>query len=669
VINKIKSVFSNTMKKDENLKNIYLAEPKLEKLENREMICKGECGISINSFIKDEQDKNKIFEEIMSLPSLYNAFFKVLLSNEDEPILLTGSSGFKSFLAKKILSQDDIISLNQESSIEQLLGSPLFLTNIEAIKFYIYYICLICQSNNYLDYIKELEKNENIVTDDLKNKINEEIKKKNNCKIIPKTFKVSLDNLTKKLYSNKTYSERGVLLDMKLEFKPGLFLSAILGGKSLILKNLSNLPTEVLERFNELFSDQHSLTIPEDIYNTFTSKNKKELSNFSENRFHKFRVIATCPTGYSSKLSEAALSRFTVIAVDEYSEKEQKFVLKENFIKNQDINDSHLQHIITFISRFNNKFHKHFSLMQIINMVKIISYIKSQDNKYNNKEEFDKMINIILQFYTKGIIEKRNAKIIDEYNNLLIDKKKYAIDYNEKNSPIKYDTIDGEKFIISKLTGFKISSHLSKNIENPEIAFIPLINEIIDILHFGIYANIPIILEGTFGQGKQTAIQYIAECLGYDIINIMISKNTKADDLLGRISITRDTDTNKIKVEYIETKLLKAIKQNNESKKSIIVIHNLNNASNAVLDKLSSIFDKEQKDILLPNGTREKKGNFHIISIFNSENDIVNREKLPSLLINNSLYDMIRKMTNQEISNIIEKKFLILIVIISHFHL
>ena len=75
----------------------------------------------------------------------------------------------------------------------------------------------------------------------------------------------------------------------------------------------------------------------------------------------------------------------------------------------------------------------------------------------------------------------------------------------------------------------------------------------------------------------------------------MISKNTKADDLLRRISIIRDKDTNKIRVEYIETKLLKTIKQNNESKKSIIVIHNLNNASNAVLDKLSSIFDKEQK--------------------------------------------------------------------------
>jgi hypothetical protein len=33
-----------------------------------------------------------------------------------------------------------------------------------------------------LDYIKELEKNENIITDDLKNKINEEVKSNYNCK-------------------------------------------------------------------------------------------------------------------------------------------------------------------------------------------------------------------------------------------------------------------------------------------------------------------------------------------------------------------------------------------------------------------------------------------------------------------------------------------------------
>jgi hypothetical protein len=40
------------------------------------MICKGQCGISINAFIKKNQNKDKILEEIISLPSLYNSFFK-----------------------------------------------------------------------------------------------------------------------------------------------------------------------------------------------------------------------------------------------------------------------------------------------------------------------------------------------------------------------------------------------------------------------------------------------------------------------------------------------------------------------------------------------------------------------------------------------------------------
>lgn len=60
--------------------------------------------------------KNKLKLDIY--PFFFHDFFKVLLSNEDELILLTVTSGFNSFLAKKILFQDDIISLNQQSSIE-----------------------------------------------------------------------------------------------------------------------------------------------------------------------------------------------------------------------------------------------------------------------------------------------------------------------------------------------------------------------------------------------------------------------------------------------------------------------------------------------------------------------------------------------------------------------
>lgn len=111
---------------------------------------------------------------------------------------------------------------------------------------------------------------------------------------------------------------------MKIEFCPGLFLIAILGGSCLILKNLSDLPTIILERFNELFSGKCNLTISEDIPNRITTEGNRTLSDFNSN----FRVFGTCPPGATSKLSEAVISRFTIIYVGEYEPEEQKTVLK-----------------------------------------------------------------------------------------------------------------------------------------------------------------------------------------------------------------------------------------------------------------------------------------------------------------------------------------------------
>ena len=79
---------------------------------------------------------------------------------------------------------------------------------------------------------------------------------------------------------------------MKIEFKPGLILSAILNRKSLILKDMPQVKTVVLERFNELFSGSHNLTLVEDI-GTLTTKENKEFRNFKKD----FRIIATSKTG------------------------------------------------------------------------------------------------------------------------------------------------------------------------------------------------------------------------------------------------------------------------------------------------------------------------------------------------------------------------------------
>ena len=58
------------------------------------------------------------------------------------------------------------------------------------------------------------------------------------------------------------------------------------------------------------------------------------MRNFSQY----FRVFATCPNSLISKLSEAVLSRFTVVQVKTYTENEQESVLESYCkFKNLDI--------------------------------------------------------------------------------------------------------------------------------------------------------------------------------------------------------------------------------------------------------------------------------------------------------------------------------------------
>ena len=179
--------------------------------------------------------------------------------------------------------------------------------------------------------INENENNQNKILkekEDLISKIDEEIEKKE-AKI--NKFRNALDILKAKLISNNDTKNKKHLNDINLEFKPGLILDSIFKGKSLILKYLSNLPTVVLERFNELLSGSHNLTLNEDIYDTFTNKGNKEFSNLGEN----FRIFATCKLGEQNKLSEAVLSRFTMICSDKYKIEEQKDVLKSFLIENK----------------------------------------------------------------------------------------------------------------------------------------------------------------------------------------------------------------------------------------------------------------------------------------------------------------------------------------------
>ena len=68
---------------------------------------------------------------------------------------------------------------------------------------------------------------------------------------LPISFYYILDTCCDKLFQKKKKEDEFNPLNMEIAFKPGLFLNAILGGYNLILKNISNLTTIILERLNE----------------------------------------------------------------------------------------------------------------------------------------------------------------------------------------------------------------------------------------------------------------------------------------------------------------------------------------------------------------------------------------------------------------------------------
>ena len=281
IIDIIDNVFNLSTERNK-LSECYESNAQLRKDKNGNWyIFKGECGISIEidelKNIFNFSEKSGIEESsIYKLSSLLDDLFQISLSTDKEPILIIGPSGYKTFLAQKYLSNSKTITLNQESSIEQLLGTTSFISKSKIKDFYLKLIILICKFNNYLELSnnikeKKIDKNEFF-------KLIENAKKE---KSIPKSFHFALQNCLDKLFEKEKENEFNPLSSMEVIFKPGLFLNAILGGFNLILKNISNLPALVLERFNELFTGKYDITIKEDITNTITNENK-ELLDFNE---------------------------------------------------------------------------------------------------------------------------------------------------------------------------------------------------------------------------------------------------------------------------------------------------------------------------------------------------------------------------------------------------
>ena len=443
VIKLIQEVFGLSIDEINNISKCFNSKAEL-KQDNMGKLCifKGRCRISFDLFKTNftTNEKPNVEENpIIKLTSLLEDLFQISLASDKEPILLIGPSGYKTFLAQKFMPNAKTITLNQESSVEQLLGSSSFFSKSEVKDFYLRLIMLICKSNQY-KYLSENLKQGNLKEDDINNIIDK------NKLIFPESFLYAVDSCKNKIFmEDHEGDEENPLSNMIIEFRPGLFLTAILGGSSLILKNISNLPTIILERFNELFSGKCNITLNEDIPNTITPENKKELSDFNKN----FRVFGTCPPGATSQLSEAVISRFSLIYVGEYALDEQKTVLQSYCdLKNlSTINDKNINDLTEYSKLLNSNFSEiNMTLFQMINLLQLAHNINEQLNK-SGKSKFksEEILSLIVYYSTRGLLDTREPKIMKKLYNIigienpLEDKKIQSI------SPLYIDEEDSVK--------------------------------------------------------------------------------------------------------------------------------------------------------------------------------------------------------------------------------
>ena len=414
VVDLISHTFKLSTNDKQILSDLYYSVPFIKKkFNNKIFLEKGNISIFYCNYEK------KLYEQLKGLPNVLNTLFKILITSDDEPILISGPSSFKTFLAKLIFIRGkcETISLNSESTIHQLIGSATLLTSEKAKNYYLQQIYEILQINNIDNYMKDLDD-----FDKNKEKIRKNIEEYQKEKKIDKnyTFYYALDHFKKKLFRDETTKKS--LFDMKIEFKPGIFLSARIKGYNLILKNITYVKTENLERLNEALTGNKKITLNEDTQNSFTPENNKEIS-FSND----FRVVGTCNEGEETSLSDAFLSRFTLIYVNKYKDEKESKVLKDIA---QDIQDISLlnQYLENYYSKFTD-----INKMNLSQKINCLNIVKETDKIRINNSHQDNL-KLIVYYLLKGLNEKREAKI-NEINNIF-NVNKYYND-NDIQSPIE----------------------------------------------------------------------------------------------------------------------------------------------------------------------------------------------------------------------------------------
>lgn len=638
----IKNILRDTFKMDipsiNDIEGVIKGKPKIkkERINNvdKKFLFKGKSGIEIKINLDGLEELN----------SLLDTVFYTLFADHKEPINFCGPSCYKTFIAKKLSNEADLINLYSETSIEQLLGYIDLVNKTESKMYYIEKILKILKKEDKLkeykniieDYYNKkknyefsksnssnnIRENKKLYTDAEKkfNELNEEISKlkidiqKGKDTKMPDCIIKALESLQKKLFEIEKDNKR-VFKDFTSIFKTGILLENILIQSPIILKNLSNLSTAVLERFNDLFNYNPKLTLNEDFCDTFTlDMNPKEINNFSNN----FRVISISSLSGIRNLSDAAKSRFTTIYTSEY-EKQEIEIAARAFAGKTTIPNVFFE----FISEY-EKYKKEFNReLSFLDMTKILSIFKKISKKKKDNQDFSLILSIYFALYSNYDNKTKKEEFLDiliKLNKGEKFEKEELNDLCKKENKLQNPLITQDQKLKSEFTEIEIESININKEKNNNLFFTTPFNKLINYIHFSLALHIPLIIEGQIGIGKKTAIKYVANILNLKEIYFSISNTTTVEDLFcKKIPVQNKSG---LEFKQSKSKLLDAIDCSRYGdttlENCIIIIDNLQEASNNVIESLIPVFDETKNKIILPNGDIISKDNnkFHIIAIF-----------------------------------------------------
>ena len=118
------------------MEECFYSETKFIVENNKIFLKKGKCRINVDSILTKNDKKNIL--DYNKLGSFLESFFLSKLALNDEPLLILGDSGYKTYLAEKLLNnKSTIINLNPQTKLNYLLGSSIFFSKKEAGEFYL----------------------------------------------------------------------------------------------------------------------------------------------------------------------------------------------------------------------------------------------------------------------------------------------------------------------------------------------------------------------------------------------------------------------------------------------------------------------------------------------------------------------------------------------------